>query len=280
MSSCVVAVVSDLHINSKHGLFPPAGRDEGHPLGQSKMQAVTWGIWQQFWRKALEWKQRHNCSLIAVIDGEILDINKHDLADAMTRDLVSVLALGESVLGPVVDLADQTFIIKGTEAHEGAHSYFSGLMAERLSRRAKADIIRDDYEDQASWMQVWAEFGGVTFDIAHHPPTCGSRPWTIGAAAARSQAIIRSDYIEAGKQPPDIAIRGHRHIFRESGRDTKPFFIYCPSWSLKNAFVHRIGAATTPLKIGGLLFHCHDGVYEYEPVVGLWKGRGEPWRSN
>ena len=280
MSACIVAVVSDIHVNSKFGLFPPQGRDEGHPISQSKMQAVTWGLWLQFWRKALEWKKQHDCPLIVVIDGEILDINKHDLTEAMTLDPVGVLAIGESVLGPVADMADQTFIIKGTEAHEGAHSFFSGLMAERLSRRPKATIVRDDYEDSASWMQVWAEFGGVTFDISHHPPTSGVRPWTVGAAAARAQAIIRSDYIEAGRKPPDVAIRGHRHLFRESGRDVKPFFIYCPGWSLKNAFVHRIGATTTPLKIGGLLFHCHDGAYEYEPVVGLWEGRPAPWKLN
>jgi len=274
----VVAVVSDLHINSKFGLFPPQGSDEGHPISQSKMQTVTWGLWKQYWRKALEWKRRYNCPLIAVIDGEILDINKHDLVEAMSLDMVSVLATGEAVLGPVVDMADHSFILKGTEAHEGSHSRFSGLMAERLSRRPKAHIVKDDYENSASWMQLWAEFGGVVFDVAHHPPTCAGRPWTIGAAAARSQAIIRSDYIESDRKPPAIAIRGHRHIFRESGRDVKPFFIYCPSWSLKNAFVHRIGATTTPLKIGGLLFHCHGGEYEYEPVIGMWKGREKPWK--
>ena len=148
-------------------------------------------------------------------------------------------------------------------------------MDETLAREIGAEACDED--GPASWWQLRAEFGGVRFDVAHHPPGGGGRmPWTRGNFANRLAAQTFYEYSERGEKPPHLLVRGHVHRPGDS-YDAAPIrALILPSWQLSTAYGYRIGGGALP--VGGAFVVC-EGRGEYEvckrftewPTQGYWK---------
>ena len=269
----LVAVTGDQHVNWMLGLCPPrVDQEDGSRVLSSKVQGAVWRRWLLFWEIVAKRKDELGATVYAVVNGDSADLNKHDGVELISHKRPEVQAMAADAFAPMVAVADGVFWIRGTQAHEGP----GNEMAEFL---AKDCAITIPDEGRASWYWLWAEFGGVTFDVQHHPKTGGSRYHTRAAGAAREQWEIRTAYIERGDKVPDVAIRSHRHYFADSGRTYAPQTWQLPPWCLSGAFGSRLGYGADVEPVGGLLFTCQGGHYEAEVIRWAVKGRRKPWTA-
>lgn len=263
----VIAVVSDLHVNSTVALCPPSFTlDDGGTYRASRPQTWIWRQWLSYWQTVREWRDSLDAPLRIIVNGELGDNNHHHTTQLITRNEADIVRMAAEVMRPATDLlreGDHLFVTRGTEAHSGP----SASIDERIAADLGATPARDD-EPPVSWWQLRAEFDGVTFDVMHHPPGSGGRlPWTRGNFANKLAAIA---YMEAGRkeQPPHLLIRGHIHAPADS-QDTWPVrAVIAPSWKLKDAYAYRIGGGFLP--VGGLIITCHDGGYELRKMLYHW----------
>ena len=94
----------------------------------------------------------------------------------------------------------------GTDSHEFENSSASAIIS-RFLRGNHRDL------DIKVVQHGLLEHNGLVLDYSHHGPTGGSRVWLYGNAARWS---LRSSMLNAllnGEKPPDIYLRGHRHVY-------------------------------------------------------------------
>lgn len=258
MTGVLVAVTSDWHTNSTIGLCPPAvNLDDGGTYRASKAQRWLWRNWLDFWQHVAIRKEETAATVIAITNGDAADGDHHDTPQLITRNPETQLRIAVAVAQPMLDVADYHYMMRGTEAHNGKNNW----MEEAIARDIGA--VESPYDTASHW-HLYAKFGGVTFDVMHHPESGSMRPWTAGGEVNRIAAILAFEYARTGDKPPDIALRAHKHGYRDSGTtfDTRAFIT--PPWQLTTAFGHRIGVGGKVQSVGGLLFYCEKGRYTLE----------------
>lgn len=202
-------------------------------------------------------KRREKLPIVFVLNGDAADGDHHDTPQIITRNKATQLRIAIEVLTPALDIADKVIVMRGTESHVGKSAWIEELIAEDIGAVPAA-------EGMWSHWHLYAEFGGVTFDIKHHPEAGSSRPWTAPNAANTIAAMVSMKYAMNGDKPPDIAIRSHRHHFLATERESYPTQAFqTPAWQFSTAFVHRIGMGGEPPSCGSYWFICRDGEYEY-----------------
>ena len=255
MNNCITTIVSDLHTNSTVGICPPNIQlDDGGTYRQSKIQKWFWRNWLDTWQKYKDIKARENLPLVLIVNGDAGDGDHHDTPQIITRNPTTQLRIAVDTLKPALDVADVIIIIRGTEVHVGKNAWIEEKLAEDIGAFPCNDEMH-------SWWHLYAEFGGVTFDVKHHPESGSMRPWTAGGEANRIAAILTYNYALSGMRPPDVAFRAHKHKFLDSGT-THPTRVFAtPAWQFSTAFVHRIGAGGDPPRCGSVYLICRDGKY-------------------
>jgi hypothetical protein len=269
--AAIVAVVSDTHINSTIGLCPPRVQlDDGGTYRPSRFQRELWRCWGEFW--GVVQQRREGLPLFVVLNGDLVDGDHHDTSQLVSRNLETQARMAVEVLDPMAQMADQLFVIRGTEAHTGP----SAMWEEFLGRDLGA--VGDDIAGTASWWWLPLEVDGVRFDFAHHPGTSSRRPWTRGGAANRLAAWVLNDYAEAGDRPPHLVFRSHNHVYEDSGNNHAVRAIITPCWQLTTGFGHRVGGSGKLADIGGVIVECQDGHYQLE-VQRYRPRRRKSWRA-
>jgi hypothetical protein len=278
----IVAVTADQHVNSTLGLCPPAVTlDDGGTYRGSRAQRAIWAAWKEYWTFVGELKEKLGATVYGVYAGDLNDKNVYAHGELISGADADVTKMTVRALQPALAVTDRDFFLRGTEAHVGKKA--------NLEEEVAADIETAEPDPQTgtfTWYWLRASFGGVSFDVAHHPETFARRPWTEDAAAARCSAIIRDRYAERREEPPDVAIRAHVHKFIPGGRRLPPQVFYCPAWQVPTAFAYRVGGGMGERAVGGLVFICEGGEYRFPdgktPAV-LWKPRGlrrRPWKES
>ena len=254
-----VVLVADTHTNSLMGLAPPkVQRDDGSPVGVSKVRRWLSHTWERSWADVHEYiKDSEHKTLIINGDAAELDA-KGRTTRIISRNPATILRMCIDLWEPVVSEFDDLFVIRGTEAHTGNAGWVEEALADDLG------AIKDTDTDMSSWWHLRGMFGGVKFDVAHHAPM-GSLPWTYATAPARYAAQVMWEYeIEWGEKAPDVVVRAHNHRFAESGRTYPARVFSLPCWQFPTAFVHRLGKANARPHIGSLAFLCENKKYQWE----------------
>jgi len=285
----VLAVVADTHINSTIGLCLPAVTlDDGGTYRASSVQLYMWAAWKQFWHEdVFALVAELGARLYIVINGDLNDKNKHDgvelisLADAdIVRHSVDLLTHKDA---PVTERADCLFIVRGTEAHTGAHNYLEEAVARELKAEPdnflEREVVREDdkQEIRHSWDWLPLVVRGKKFDIAHHPCTGSYREHTRTPAAERQATETMLSYIRRGETPPDWVLRAHGHYFAGPAGAVKTKCVFCPGWQLAGAYPLRRGSAGRVEPVGGLVFVCRDGNARLQEPSLFWPKRKKPW---
>jgi len=238
----------------------------------NRTQGELWRAWCDFWDEAERKAQEKSLPFVAILDGDLLDLNKHDQMELITENPQTMVTMALEAYQPIAEAADAVFIIRGTEAHAGKHSW-----AEELLARELPNVVHDDVNKTASWQWFYGYIGGVLFDVRHHPPTRTKLKHMRGSMAARISSYLRMDYISRGTPMPDIALCAHVHFPSDSGRYEKPRAFTLPSWTFMNPYGSRLGLTPECDPVGGLLFECRDGKYNEEWLTFDVKRRREPW---
>jgi hypothetical protein len=246
--------------------------DDGNEIKASTYQAAVWVDWLDYW--GIVAQRAAGRRVWIIVDGDLCDAELFNGGGAQTlsRQVADAVKCAQIVMRPALSIAERWFFVRGTEAHAGKANVFEELAAMQMN------ATPDPENGNRSWKWLPLECEGVTFDIAHHPATFGTRWWTKRAAVARESNIIASAYIERGERVPDMAVRGHYHFAGDSGAVEKPRVLFVPSWSLSTAYVFKRNASELR-DMGGWIVECDAGRCEPE-FIRYRPKRREPWSES
>jgi len=253
----IVAVVADLHVNSKMGLAPPIFElDGGGAVSNNKTREWIWNCWLDYWGKVKEAKEHLGADVYAVFNGDLVDVNTHSGYGLISPNENDLLKNTMTTLQPALEVADYKFVVRGTEAHAGGASWLEEQLARLIG--AERDVETGDW----SWHWLQMVVGGVNLGFAHHPATNSTRPWTHGAAAIRMAQMIKEEYFSSPELCPRLVTYGHFHHDEDSFDNSNPVrVIYLPSWTGMTGYDSRCGRAHQIPKIGGNLIYVSDERY-------------------
>lgn len=254
-----VVVVQDMHINSSIGLCVPSlPLDDGGQYRASRSQRWLWDCWTDFIAKV---RSIENHRIVVVLNGDTgeLDVRRRS-SQLVSPNKATIQRLAIDVLSPLVDIAEAVFVIRGTLAHVGKSSWLEEAIAQDF------DNVVPCSEGVASWWHLRHVYSGVRFDMCHH-----ARMGSMMRTQANYANVLAFDTITAyhamEEVAPNIIYRGHNHRRADSGSNfEKTIAIMGPAWQLKTEFVYRIGGENSISDIGGDIFYCQDGLYEWDPV--------------
>jgi hypothetical protein len=255
-------VAADLHINSTVGLIcPSVVLDDGGEYRPSKGQRWLWRNWIDFWAEIPK-----GCWL--VINGDLADKDiKLRGYQNVSRNPASIQRMILATMAPALEQAERVFIIRGTGSHVGKSAHLEEEFAKDIGAERTPDGLY-------SWWSLCLECEGVLFDIAHHA-SMGRKPWTSPNSLNSLAAELIIQYSCNRGRLPDVVIRSHNHKFAETGLNYPMRVVATPAWQLSTEYASRIGAS--PADIGGLVFRCHDGIYDMD-VRRYTPGRMQPWK--
>ena len=278
-SRSIVAVVNDIHANSKVAVCPPRVQLDGGgewPANR-RQQWLYRDVWEPYWDEIWQVKKRLKWPLFIVLGGEAADDNKHTKTELISHNKADQLRIPMKLLETALEIGDFVIVIRGTEAHVGGDSW----MDEKIGEDIQGDIhVIKTPDGDCSWYNFRGCFGGVYFDIAHHPGHGSMRPWTKGGEANRLAADILYRYVEHNMamrrqgtrelalELPDVVLRGHIHIASDSADNHPIRAIMNPSWQLTSGFGHRLGGKWLP--VGGMYALCDRGQLDIQKRHKFW----------
>jgi hypothetical protein len=255
-----VIVVSDAHINGTTALSPKVvPLDDGGTYHANKLQRALWETWIQF--VADVDRMTAGMRRIVVMNGDMIELDtKRRSIQLITLNKAQISRIVIDTLEPILDIADNVIVTRGTAAHVGKSAWSEELLANDLD-----NTIRES-EHAASFWHFRGIVAGVKFDIAHHG-RMGSNVRTSKNAANLLAFDTMSNYLSMEAPAPDVVIRSHNHRRSDSGRNYKTFAMFTPAWTFLTEFGYRIGAENSIADIGGDIFICDNGEYTWTPLT-------------
>jgi len=258
--TAIVAIASDLHVNSTIGLCNPKhALDDGSSISPSASQLWLWNqVWLPFWERVKATAKREKAKKIYLVSlGDLGDINKHSQAQLFTINEGCVVDAMFNALEPSFGIVTEYIVVRGTEAHNGPGCFLEEVTANMLAK-AGHKVLRDEATDAYSHWFLEVSFEGVNCVFAHHPGTSSSRPWTQGGGANRKAAWLTYDYY--GKEwKPQVGFFGHVH-HNEDSLDNHPVrAIYARPMSFYTAYDHRLGHTARGARVGAMLMVAREG---------------------
>lgn len=268
----VILVVSDLHSDGTTALCPERiTLDDGNVVMPNKAQRWLRQCWRDLHEFVTGLETAGDGKHWLIVNGETSDGDHHNTGQIHSRNPADMIKTAVDLLEPLAEWADHRFFTRGTEVHSGGAGYLDELVARDLG--GEMDQERNTY----SWWHLLANIGGLILDVAHHPPSGSSRPWTKGNPANTLAAVTTMEYAQRRERVPDIVIRGHIHKYGDSGSNYPCRAIITPAWQLATAYSHRRFAGQLS-DIGGVILIIEDGVATVIPHLFPIKRR-MPWRE-
>lgn len=264
----VAVIVSDLHAGSSVALCPPEGTrtDDGQEVKPSKFQRWIWERYEMFWARAQAVKAQHKgCRTTVVGNGDIFEGNHHGTQQIMAPGKDAQAYIASRLFDPVEAFQpDRVFIVRGTEVHVGPSGSDEEALAKALSNRLP--IVRDPETHLWSYWHLRLLLNDRLLDFQHHT-NVGGLPWTAPGAIARLAFRIWVEHTERNRRAPDLAIRSHRHQYRDSFGAHRTRAIVTPAWQGKTGFAHKV-VPESIADMGGLIITIPPtGPYHVEPVL-------------
>lgn len=247
----ILAVVSDLHVNSTVALSPDRfDLDDGGTYHASDIQRWINERWAEYWQHISDLREEHRCEVVTIINGELADDNYHNTTQLTTKHKGDQAKAALLVLELPQLVSHRIYVTRGSEAHVGINASMDNSLAKAIG------ALPDKAGHYARW-NLWGQIAGVRIDAAHHPGTGSARPWTTGGAAIRLSQMVTDKYVRREMLPPHLVLRGHNHRPEDSADNHKVRAIITPAWQGPTSFGSRLGGDLLP--IGGLHLLLEDG---------------------
>jgi hypothetical protein len=266
----IIAVTSDGHTNSRVGLWPRQFTlDDGQIVTQSPGQAWLWEQWLAYWeRVALFKKALPGARVLSVLNGDAVDKNKHSGYQLATENEDDIIDAAVAVCEPMLAVADEIAVVRGTEAHTGG----SGWMEEQLAKEI-ATVKPSD--KAASWWWFPVMLGGVYLGFSHHPGTNSMVRWTNGNAANRAAAAAIFEYF-GETEYPQLITYGHVHHAEDSSDNHPIRAMFLPPFKLSDSYDNRSRSGRR-VTVGGNIYVVSGGKLRVDKVR-IQSEREEPVR--
>lgn len=276
----VIAIRGDTQSGHAGGLmnpetiFPVIGFDGEKKVIDDSEEAQLNPVQKQLW----EWSEddRENVRKLAGTD-EIIFIEMGDMTQgARFTDDLSEIALSRQMIVsfhnslPWVGMENvkRMRAVKGTGVHVWGEGSTETILTMMLQRQyPKKDIkIADHY---------LLNIDGYLLDVSHHGPGAGLRNWTRGNAFELYVKSILLDDLNAGRTPPHIVLRGHKHEFtyahavhQVNGHVWElPGFIV-PPYCFIGSHAQKVMNSPSSMGVGTLALELVDGkLLQYHPFT-------------
>lgn len=211
-----VRIVSDLHVGSQWGLWPPGMRDDGRPYPQNVGQRWLWHHWVRSWA---EWPRPHTL----IINGDLIDgpQPKRWGRGTMTSDLDlqqrALLAVLEPALHP---RPERLYIVEGTEYHEPDRL---GVVAQLVgAKRHHQALVPVDLR---------LEYYGRRLLVGHHPDA----GQTLYKGSSLERQVLWALARAAAKYDErwDVLVVSHLHMWAAE-YVLRSIVVLTPGWSLQD----------------------------------------------
>jgi hypothetical protein len=248
----VIAIISDLHINSAVGLAPLRHNlDDGGTYEASRTQRWLHDCWRLFWSDVELAKTQTGYPLLTIFNGDIGELDaKARTHQVITRNKSTVLEMIRSVIERPVALSDWALFIRGTASHIGK----GGWLEEEIAQDCDIAIRRDT--GAASWWNWRGEIGSLVLDIQHHA-RLGSKPWTVANPLGDLAVRVELSAHRARQKVPGLVVRSHRHTFADTGNIYPVRVCTSGAWQAIPEYAYKADF-TAPPDIGGLIVTVGD----------------------
>ena len=189
-------VVSDLHVGSTVGLWPPDGElESGNTVGFGKNhhQRWLWDVWQDTIKTATEHFGKDPWILIC--NGDLMDGVHHHSTEVTAAIEADHAMAAVTCLQPLKDKAHKTYIVRGTGCHT---KDFEKMIASKLGAEFCGDT-------------AMIEIHGTLIEAKHHTTTSG-RAYLEAGGMSIAMGNARLNYARVGHRIPKVFIRAHRHV--------------------------------------------------------------------
>jgi len=253
----IVVPIGDLHVGSSVALCPPSGvrLEDGGLYLPNNAQKWLHEKWMEL-VVILKSHKRRGDHIVVVFLGEFIDGRHHESTQLLAQaPEIQASAAIETFL-PISTLADELYVLRGTEAHSGKGS------ASDYSIGRELGAIADPSTGQCAWYKLRLNVLGTVIDAAHHVSGGGDDIRSYGSAIRRETAAMLLERPET-----NIVLRGHVHKYSDTG-DAFGFHRWgavIPAWQLQTAFVHRITRRESML-VGTTMLHITPEGFSRHPV--------------
>jgi len=303
-------VMGDFHINSTVAVIKPGiqvGEFICHP---NYTQRWLWECLMDARQKIVELPGKK----ILFLNGDAGEVDERQRSyQVMTNNPAVIQTLIYETLEPILDVVDEVYVIRGTEAHTGKSGWieeafandlvhvvrcedrsvsedvteeqeeFGARILKRLKKKSAKEINEKPPEEKkityASWHQVRIGVAGVKMDICHHT-SMGKLPWTAPNVANKLAVLSIFDYTEHMKaEIPNLVFRSHNHMWADSYDNYDVVRAVCmAAWTTATEYVYRIGMENRLADIGFAYTICENGDYDLKKVKYPHKDSRRVWR--
>ena len=256
----ILVFLADTHAGSSLGLCPYTfALDDGGYYKASKGQRWMWSRWKLFYSTVKERSERLDAKVVTVHGGDVCEGVHHGSTQISTANKALQKRLAFESLEPLINLSDQVYVIRGTEAHSP-----SGQLEEAFAE--DIDAVKDDY-GYSRW-DLTLTIRGTKFYFAHHGKIGQLDHTKLNALGNVSYGVMHS-FLSTGHKSPDLALFAHNHQYADSYDNYPVRVLLTPGWQLKTGYVYRIKPFAVT-QVGGFIITCFDGgKYEVESL--RWK---------
>jgi len=248
----IVAIVSDMHVNSTVGLsVPTLELDDGGDYRASPTQRNLWTCWNVFWDEVERLKTETGYGLLVVFNGDVGELDvKSRTHQLVSRNKSTALRHARTVIERPVGLADWSLFIRGTASHVGKSSWFEEELAADTT-----NAVRNG--ESASWYAWRGHIGGVLMDFKHFV-RLGAKPWTRTNPLGELSNNLEMDAYRKRQPVPTLAIRSHRHFYADTANNHPVRVIVTPCWQAIPEYISAVDGIEPP-DIGGLVVTIDEG---------------------
>ena len=266
----IAVILSDKHAGSKLALLPPTVKLTDPNTEEQYSPTLNWAQ-RQFW----EWYERDREAVLKWANGDpitLFDMGDPTQGNRFPTELVTTSAAEQILIA--LETAryyaqeknvQMVYQVVGTDVHEFGESTASVLLAKQLEEKhkhLKVQVLQHGLK----------AVGGVTFDVAHHGPSGGSRDWLRGnVLRLYAQSIMDGD-LGAGRTPPQVILRGHYHeyvseVVTRRHHETRAMIL--PSWQWPNIHALKVAKSPTAFSVGTVALAVENGEIIGRPWVSL-----------
>lgn len=255
-----MAVISDPHSGYISGLVNPNTLIQDDQKRKVKFelndrQSFVWEVYEHGVKEIFKLAGKDDILLVCL--GDLTHGNKY-IPELMSTRGADQYAIGEAIFDPWLQLhknVKSIRIVFGTGAHNFGQGTSEIVIAQRLEDKYSHIDVRSYYQAQCTVLDK-------TIDIAHHGPPTGRRVWLTGNEARYYLRSIMLGDLTHGKIPPDVVLRGHRHVYideivREG--DYKSRIIIAPPLCLPGEYAIQVAQSFGKATVGMIALEIEDG---------------------
>lgn len=245
-----VLVVSDLHVGSIYGLWPPDFiLSDGRKMSWASHQGDLWRSWEMF-LKDITPRQ----FAAVVINGDVIDGRQQAQwgTEAMTASMKDQRAAAASILWRLKDTVGRTvpmYFVQGTEYHDSKAGDEAEAVAEMLEATPAPEGIGPG---QFSRQVINLEFSGTILNFSHGISVSGG---LYRATSPDREGVWSALAGKEGKIPQaDAVIRSHAHYYVHVEHSSKHIVI-TPCWELQTGYMRKHSVYRMLPDLGAVIVH-------------------------